>query len=68
MLAEELRPGIRDTIAFLQREGIEIKVLSGDAPQTVAAIARDVGIPVAACATAPRSRPTRRRCGDSRST
>ena len=29
------------------REGVEIKVLSGDAPQTVAAIARDVGIPVA---------------------
>ena len=48
VLAEELRPGVRDTIAFLRREGIEIKVLSGDAPQTVAAIARDVGIPVAA--------------------
>jgi cation-transporting ATPase E len=46
VLAEELRPGIRDTIAFLRREGVEIKVLSGDAPQTVAAIARDVGIEV----------------------
>ena len=29
------------------REGVEVKVLSGDAPQTVAAIARDVGIAVA---------------------
>jgi len=46
VLAEELRPGARETIAFLRREGVEIRVLSGDAPQTVAAIARDVGIPV----------------------
>jgi cation-transporting P-type ATPase E len=47
VLAEELRPGVKDTIAFLRAEGVEVKVLSGDAPQTVAAIARDVGIPVA---------------------
>jgi magnesium-transporting ATPase (P-type) len=47
VLAEELRPNVRDTIAFLRREGVEVKVLSGDAPQTVAAIARDVGIEVA---------------------
>jgi cation-transporting ATPase E len=46
VLAEGLRPGVRETIAFLKREGVEIKVLSGDAPQTVAAIARDVGIEV----------------------
>lgn len=46
VLAEELRPNVRDTIAFLQAEAVEVKVLSGDAPQTVAAIARDVGIPV----------------------
>ncbi len=46
VLAEELRPNVRDTIAFLKREGVEIKVLSGDSPQTVAAIARDVGIEV----------------------
>ncbi len=47
VLAEELRPGVEETIAFLRREGVEVKVLSGDAPQTVAAIARDVGIPLA---------------------
>jgi magnesium-transporting ATPase (P-type) len=46
VLAEELRPNVRDTVAFLLGEGIEVKVLSGDSPQTVAAIARDVGIPV----------------------
>jgi cation-transporting ATPase E len=46
VLAEELRPNVRDTVEFLRNEGVEIKVLSGDAPQTVAAIARDVGIKV----------------------
>ncbi len=46
VLAEELRPGVQDTIEFLRREGVEVKVLSGDAPQTVAAIARDFGIHV----------------------
>jgi cation-transporting P-type ATPase E len=46
VLAEELRPNVRDTIAFLLGEGVEVKVLSGDNPRTVAAIAHDVGIPV----------------------
>jgi cation-transporting ATPase E len=46
VLAEGLRPNVRETIAFLLEQGVEIKVLSGDAPETVAAIARDVGIPV----------------------
>jgi cation-transporting ATPase E len=47
VLAEELRPNVGETIAYLKREGVEIKVLSGDSSQTVAAIARDVGIDVA---------------------
>jgi cation-transporting P-type ATPase E len=47
VLAEELRPNVSATIAFLREQDVEIKVLSGDAPETVAAIARDVGIPVA---------------------
>jgi magnesium-transporting ATPase (P-type) len=46
VLAEELRPNICQTIAFLKQEDVDVKVLSGDAPQTVAAIARDVGLPV----------------------
>ena len=46
VLAEQLRPGVVETIAFLHREGVQVRVLSGDAPQTVASIARDVGIPV----------------------
>jgi cation-transporting P-type ATPase E len=46
VLAERLRPNVLQTIAFLLGQGVEVKVLSGDAPQTVAAIAGDVGIPV----------------------
>ncbi len=46
VLAEQLRPSAPQTIAFLQQQGVQVKVLSGDAPQTVAAIARDVGIAV----------------------
>jgi magnesium-transporting ATPase (P-type) len=45
LLAEELRPNARETVSYFQREGVELKVLSGDAPATVAAIATDVGIP-----------------------
>ncbi len=48
VIAERLRPNIEATVAFLLSEGVELKVLSGDAPATVASIARDVGIPVAA--------------------
>ena len=44
LLAEQLRPGARETVAYLARQGIELKVLSGDRHETVAAIARDVGI------------------------
>jgi len=64
ILAEDLRPNVRDTVTFLLEQGIEIKVLSGDSPQTVAAIARDVGIPVggvAEGATIPQDVAERRR-------
>jgi P-type E1-E2 ATPase len=44
VLAEELRDETRQTVDFFHGEGVEIKVLSGDAPETVAAIARDAGI------------------------
>jgi cation-transporting ATPase E len=46
VLAEELRPETRETIAFLLEQGVEVKVLSGDNPATVASIARDAGIPL----------------------
>jgi len=45
ILAEELRPATRETIAFLNEQGVEIVVLSGDSASTVASIAGDAGIP-----------------------
>lgn len=50
VLGERLRPNVVQTIGFLIEQGVDVKVLSGDASQTVAAIARDVGIPVRAVA------------------
>jgi cation-transporting ATPase E len=47
VLAERLRDGTRDTISYLLDQGITIKVLSGDAPATVAAVATAAGIPAA---------------------
>jgi cation-transporting ATPase E/undecaprenyl-diphosphatase len=44
LLSEDLRPDTRETVAWLQEQGVELKVLSGDRPETVAAIAHDAGI------------------------
>ena len=44
VLAERLRGDARETVDFLRREGVELKVLSGDSPATVSAIAADSGI------------------------
>ncbi len=46
LLAEDLRPNIGETVAFFLEQGIELKVISGDSPATVASIAADAGIPV----------------------
>ncbi len=45
VLAERLRPNAADTVAFFTTQGIALKVLSGDAPATVGAIAHDAGVP-----------------------
>ena len=45
VLAEELRPETRETVAYLVEQGVEIIVLSGDATRTVGSIAKDAGIP-----------------------
>jgi cation-transporting P-type ATPase E len=47
LLAERLRADARETVAFFRSQGIELKILSGDRPETVAAIARDAGIDAA---------------------
>jgi cation-transporting ATPase E len=45
VLAERLRESTDETIAFFTSEHVALKVLSGDNPATVGAIARDAGIP-----------------------
>jgi cation-transporting ATPase E len=58
VLAEELRPQARETVEFFQSQGVDLKILSGDAPETVAAIARDAGIAVDLPVDASREEPT----------
>jgi cation-transporting ATPase E len=57
VLAEQLRPNARATVEFFRSQGVELKVLSGDRPETVGAIAADAGIPVGAGALDGRSLP-----------
>jgi magnesium-transporting ATPase (P-type) len=45
VLAERLRPNAGETVAFFANQEVELKVLSGDAPATAGAIARDAGVP-----------------------
>ncbi len=45
LLAERLRANAAETVAFFVEQDVGLKVLSGDAPATVGAIARDAGIP-----------------------
>jgi cation-transporting P-type ATPase E len=44
VLAEELRQEAAETVRYLAAQGVTIKVLSGDAPRAVAAVAERVGI------------------------
>ena len=58
VLAERLRPHAAETVAFFTAQGVELKVLSGDAPATVGAIARDAGVPGSAPALDGEALPT----------
>lgn len=44
---EQPRSDARETLEFFRAEGVEVKIISGDDPRTVAAIARRVGLDVA---------------------
>lgn len=44
---EQTRSDARETLEFFRAEGVELKIISGDDPRTVAAIARRVGLDVA---------------------
>ena len=46
MLTEELREDAEQTVRYLAGQGVTLKVLSGDAPRAVAAIAQRAGVPV----------------------
>lgn len=46
VLVEKIRPDARETLAYFGRQGVSLKVISGDSPRTVGAIAREVGIEV----------------------
>ena len=58
VLAERLRANAGETVAFLTAQEVELKVLSGDAPATVGAIARDAGVPGSAPALDGEALPT----------
>jgi P-type E1-E2 ATPase len=44
LLAERLRPEARQTVEWFKSQGVQLKVLSGDRPETVASIAHDAGV------------------------
>ena len=46
VLSERLRPEARNTVSFFLSQDVTLKVISGDRPETVAAIARDAGVPL----------------------
>ena len=44
LLANPIRPEAPDTFAYFHRQGVAVKVISGDYPATVAEVARQAGI------------------------
>jgi cation-transporting P-type ATPase E len=41
---EKVRDDAHETLAYFREQGVELKVISGDHPRTVAAVAREVGM------------------------
>jgi len=44
-LKNGIRPGVQETFDYFRRQGVAVKVISGDSPLTVSRIASAVGIP-----------------------
>ena len=44
VINQQLRPDAAETVAYFLEQGVTVKVISGDNPSTVGAIAREVGI------------------------
>jgi cation-transporting ATPase E len=45
MFAEKVRPDAAETLAYFQEQGVTLRVISGDNPRTVAAVAARLGLP-----------------------
>jgi cation-transporting ATPase E len=45
MFAEKIRPDAADTLRYFDEQGVTLRVISGDNPRTVAAVAQRVGLP-----------------------
>ena len=41
---ERIRPDAATTVAYFREQGVSIRIISGDNPQTVTAVARDAGV------------------------
>lgn len=48
MLAENIRPEAKKTLEYFRAQGVDIKIISGDSVETVAAVAKAVGLPARA--------------------
>jgi cation-transporting ATPase E len=45
LLEEQVRPDAAETLAYFAQQGVALKVISGDSPRTVGAVAARVGMP-----------------------
>ena len=45
LLEEQVRPDAKETLAYFAEQGVALRVISGDNPRTVAAVAARVGLP-----------------------
>jgi len=45
MFSETIRPDAAETLRYFHEQGVQLKVISGDNPRTVAAVAARVGLP-----------------------
>ena len=45
MFAEKVRPDAAETLAYFHEQGVQLRVISGDNPRTVAAVASRLGLP-----------------------
>ena len=47
VISDSIRPNAAETLAYFQKEGVALKLISGDNPVTVSALAKRVGFPEA---------------------